>query len=79
MTSQQSLSERFSAQVRAHLAYHRQGQAPLAESIGVSRSTLSRRLNGEADWPLDDAVAAAEFFGYSLPSFLDRGFVGISA
>lgn len=64
-TPSTGLSDRFSAQVRAALAYKRLGQDDLASGIGISRSTVSRRLRGNGDWPLDEAMRALEFLGYS--------------
>lgn len=70
----ESLSERFSALVRAHLAFKRLGVTDLAAGIGISESTLYRRLNEGAKWPLDEAQSAAEWFGFgSLSDMLRSG------
>lgn len=57
---------RFSAEVRAELARTRTTAATLAPILGVSEATVYRRLNGESDWPLDDAMAVALHLGVSL-------------
>lgn len=69
-----SLSERFSAQVRAHLAFHRLTVADLAAGTLVSEATLYRRLNDGKSWPLDQAAAVATWCGYdSLGDMLRAG------
>ncbi len=54
-------SSRFSAELRAHLARERRSPAELAPVAGVSEATIYRRLNEQAKWPLDEALAVAEF------------------
>ena len=66
-TTSETLSERFSAQVRAHLAFRRQTVADLANAVGVSEATLYRRLNEGRSWPLDQSAAVASHFGYTNP------------
>lgn len=62
-----SLSERFSAQVRAHLAFRRLSVADLATGTGISDATIYRRINEGSRWPLDQAGEVAAWFGYETP------------
>lgn len=57
---------RFSAEVRAQLARSRTSANSLAPLLGVSESTVYRRLSGDSDWPLDDAMAVAAHLKVSL-------------
>lgn len=57
---------RFSAEVRAELARSRTSATSLAPLLGVSESTVYRRLKGESGWPLDDAMTIAVHLGVSL-------------
>jgi len=66
-TTTETLSERFSAQVRAHLAFRRQTVADLSAAVGISEATLYRRLNEGRRWPLDQSAAVAAHFGYANP------------
>lgn len=69
-----SLSERFSAQVRAHLAFRRLSVGDLAAGTGIPDTTLYRRVNEGSRWPLDQAALVAEWFGYeSLVEMLAAG------
>ena len=56
-------SQLFSREVRMSLAKQHRSAMALAAHLGISRGTLSRRLNDSAEWPLDDAVAAADWLG----------------
>lgn len=71
MTGQQmdrdaGLSARFSAEVRAELARTRTSATTLATLLGVSPATIYRRLNGDSEWPLDDAMTLALHLGVPL-------------
>lgn len=69
-----SLSERFSAQVRAHLAFRRLSVADLSAGTRISDATLYRRINEGSRWPLDQAADVATWFGYdSLGDMLAAG------
>lgn len=57
---------RFSAEVRAELARNRTSATSLAPLLGVSESTVYRRLKGQSGWPLDDAMTVAFHLGVSL-------------
>jgi hypothetical protein len=68
--STSTLSSRFSAEVRANLARRQQAVGALAEHLGISEATAYRWLNG-GQWPLNEADAAARWFGFdSVASML---------
>lgn len=77
MTGQISVSldigRTFSTGVRAELARRRMFISSLAPVLGVSVSTVYRRLAGETDWPLDDAIAIARHLGVSLTHLTSGG------
>lgn len=54
-------SARFSAEVRARLAFARMSPADLAPVAGVSEATIYRRLNEQGKWPLDEAISVCRF------------------
>lgn len=59
-------SGRFSAEVRAELARNRKTATSLSALLGIHEATVYRRLNGESDWPLDDAMTVAAHLGVSM-------------
>ena len=63
----------FSAGLRVELAKRRIYISSLAAVLGVSVSTIYRRLAGETDWPLDDAIAIASHLGVSLTHLTSAG------
>lgn len=65
-TAKAPISRRFSGEVRAELARRQAPAQSLSPLLGVSEATIYRRLNGEADWPLDDAMTVARHLGVSL-------------
>lgn len=60
--------EAIAGQVRAEMARHRVTRVVLARRIGVSRTALSERLDGEKAFNTDQLQAIAEALGIS---FLD--------
>jgi predicted DNA-binding transcriptional regulator AlpA len=63
-------STAFSAEIRAYLARHKKNYAEIAHLLGVSEATIYRRLNENSTWPLDDAMAVAEWSGIPLSTLL---------
>lgn len=57
---------RFNDFVRGELKRRHIGQQTLADYLGVSRSTLSYRLNGQIEWSLRDAFSVMEFLEASF-------------
>lgn len=71
MTTTNTPSSSFSAEVRAQLGRQRKTTGDLAEAIGISRATLWRRLSEDSAWPLDDVVRTCAFFDVPLRSMLE--------
>lgn len=68
-----STTHRVAANVRAHLAARRLKGSDLADVLGVSHSTMYRRLAGESAWPVDVVEAAAAFLEVPVESlFAER-------
>ncbi|MEZ2190066.1 helix-turn-helix transcriptional regulator [Corynebacterium sp. CCM 9204] len=44
----------------------------LAEALGVSAATASRKVRGEIAWSLSDLYATADFFGVDITELLHR-------
>ena len=60
--------------MRAELAARRISGTALASALGITRSTMYRRLDGASPWPVDDLEPVAAFLGVSVESLLaDRG------
>lgn len=43
----------------------------LAKAMGISPQSMASRLQGKANWTIDETCAAAEFFGLPLMALLD--------
>ena len=56
----------FNDFIRGELKRKRKTQADLAEYLGIERSTLTYRLNGDSAWPFKDALKVLEFFDTTL-------------
>ena len=60
----------FNDFVRGELRRRNETQEGLAAYLGVSRSTISYRLNGEIEWSLRDALKACEYLGRRIEEIL---------
>lgn len=58
------------ANIRAALAYRRENQGDLAELLGYSPATVSRRMSGELAWNVDELALIAEHLGVAIESLL---------
>lgn len=68
-----STTHRVAANVRAELAARRLRGSDLADALGVSHSTMYRRLAGDSAWPVDVVEAAAAFLDVPVLSlFVER-------
>lgn len=68
-----SATHRVAANVRAELAARRLRGSDLADALGVSHSTMYRRLAGDSAWPVDVVEAAAAFLDVPVLSlFVER-------
>jgi transcriptional regulator with XRE-family HTH domain len=63
-------SQRFAEEVRAVMARKLRQQGDLADHLGVSRETVNRWLTGRVRWPLDEAIATAEWLEVPLGSLV---------
>lgn len=61
---------RVAANVRAELAARRISGTALAMALGITRSTMYRRLDGTSKWPVDDVEKTANFLGVDVRSLL---------
>lgn len=61
---------RVAANVRAELAARQISGTKLADSLGITRSTMYRRLKAEAAWPVDHLEKVADFLGVPVESLL---------
>lgn len=63
-------SRTVAANVRAEKARRNVSTTQLAEGIGLGRVALSRRLNGHAQWTIDEIAAIARFLDVSIDSLI---------
>jgi transcriptional regulator with XRE-family HTH domain len=62
----------IAAEIRAELARQNLTYAALAKAIGMSPSTLGRRLEGLRPFYLEELEAIAQFLGLKLSEFTAR-------
>jgi transcriptional regulator with XRE-family HTH domain len=65
-------TQRVAANVRAELAVRRISGTALAGALGITRSTMARRLRGDTPWPVDDLERIAEFLNVTVDSLLSE-------
>lgn len=58
--------------IEAELAAAHVTKNQLADSLGIARSNLLRRFNGEVSWTVDEVEAAATVTGISFWDLMDR-------
>lgn len=57
---------KFNDYIRGELKRRKISQDALADYLGVSRSTLTYRLNGRIEWSLRDTLKVMEFLDFNL-------------
>lgn len=67
---EQTATERTAAAVRAELARRKISGSDLALTLGWSRTTTWRRLNGSSPWGVDDLSAVASYLGVPVAALL---------
>lgn len=58
--------------IEAELAAAHVTKNQLADSLGIARSNLLRRFNGEVPWTVDEVETAATVTGISFWDLMDR-------
>lgn len=67
-------AHRVAENVRAEMAARRISGTALADALGITRSTMYRRLDGNSPWPVDDLEKVADFLKVELMDLLaERG------
>jgi transcriptional regulator with XRE-family HTH domain len=69
---EQSASQLTAAVVRAELARRKIRGADLAAVLGLSRTTMWRRLNGEHPFDINELVAVAAHIGVPVSDLLPQ-------
>lgn len=57
---------RFNDWLRGELREQHKTQTMLAEYLGIEQPTLSKRMNGEIQWPFMDVLEVLEYFNASF-------------
>lgn len=63
-------SQRVAANVRAELGRHRRSQADLGQALGRSQPYVSRRLNGQVAFGVDEVERIADWLRVPVGSLL---------
>ncbi len=66
-------SERVAATIRAELARRRKTQSDLATALGMARSALHRRLNGDQSLTVDELHKIAKYLDLSASYLIESG------
>lgn len=56
-------TRQIALRVRNQLTAHRMPQTELARTLGLAKSGITRRLNGEQAWDVNELVAVAQTIG----------------
>lgn len=57
---------RFNDWLRGEMKSRKVRQAELAEYLNIEQPTLSKRMNGEVQWPFEDVLEVLEYFNASF-------------
>lgn len=66
----QSFTQRVAEAVRAEAARRRVPQRSIAEALGTSQQSVSRRMSGETPFDVEEIHSLAESFGVSFASLI---------
>nr|ADB77870.1 hypothetical protein pTSC1.7c [Streptomyces sp. x4(2010)] len=72
------MEERLNETIRLLLTRTGKRHADLAEAVGITRGSMTLRLQGKSRWRLDDLPAVAEIFGLTVCELLS-GYQAIPA
>ena len=64
-TPKQKMNRLFTSWVRELLHIKKLRERDLADFLGVSQQSISRKMNGDAKWTLEDMTDICKFFGES--------------
>jgi transcriptional regulator with XRE-family HTH domain len=67
----QTLSGQVAATIRAEMARHKCRQQTIADALGLSVASVSRRLSGEQPFELDELATVAELFGLTVSDLIE--------
>jgi len=67
-----SLRSLTAGEVRAEMARQRKSGIELASLLNLSQQSVSRRLNAETDFSLDELAAVADWLGVPVLSLIGR-------
>jgi transcriptional regulator with XRE-family HTH domain len=65
-------SEAVAEEVRAHMARKRISQTAAARALGISQSSMSRRLIGASPFTVDDLYVLAGLFGVNAAELISQ-------
>lgn len=63
-------TERVASNIRAEMARRKRTQAQLAGALGLTRSSMHRRMTGEQALNVDELHVIASFLGVSVATLL---------
>lgn len=66
-------TERVASTIRAEMARRKRTHAELAAALGLTRSSMHRRLNGEQPLNVDELHTVAAFLDVSVSTLLGEG------
>lgn len=69
----EDFTRRVAAEVRAELARQKVSQETLCQRIGMSQSTLSRRITGDYPFDTTELAKIAEALGVTVTRFMPDG------
>jgi transcriptional regulator with XRE-family HTH domain len=67
-----SLTSRVAAEVRAEMARQKRSGAELGRQLGLSYTTVSKRINGEVPFDIEELEATAAWLGATPVDLLTR-------
>lgn len=66
-------TQRVASTIRAEMARRRVDQGAVAQRLGVSRPSVSRRLSGAVDLTVSELVEVADLLGVSPAALISEG------
>jgi transcriptional regulator with XRE-family HTH domain len=66
-------AERVASNIRAEMARRKRTHAQLAAALGITRSSMHRRMTGELPLDVDELHKVAAFLGVPVATLLGEG------